>query len=316
MLKRLRTIAAITFSAILTTSLFGCSSSEEYKPSLSSPTVSSPTIGQDGTLRVGVNSDRSPLAGMGSERIIGIDVDIAAAIADELGLKLEVTDIGTDAEKALAEDKVDLVLDIDSSENHSGFWTSEDYIPTGVALFALESSDSTIPQTVSDKSIAAQVSSKSAWAVTNAFGTDALSSTTDLATAFTDLSSGSIDYVAADVIIGMYAANRQGIDVKIVALLGAATGYCAGVAQENTELQSIVKDTLERLKSNGTIEVIEKKWLGEPIDIENIDVIENKAQSTDDSLSDNEEGAAGGDAAAGADGAVAAASSSAAATAA
>lgn len=291
MLKRVRAIVAIAVSAVLATSLFGCSSSEEYAPELSSPTVSTPTIGEDGVLRVGVNSDRSPLAGMGSERIIGIDVDIAAAMADELGLKLEVTDVGTDAEKALADGEVDLVLDIDSSETHSGFWTSSDYIPTGVALFAMDSGSSTVPETASDKSIAAQVSSKSAWAVTNAFGTDALSSTTDLATAFTDLSSGSIDFVAADVIIGMYAANRQGIDVKVVALLGSPTGYCAGVAQENTELQTIVKDTLARLRSNGTIDVIEKKWLGSSIDLDGIQVIENKAQTTDDALDDNEEGA-------------------------
>lgn len=290
MLKRLRAIAAIGFSALLATSLFGCSSSEEYAPELASPQVSAPTIGEDGVLRIGVNTDRSPLAGMGSEQIIGIDVDIAAAMADELGLKLEVVDVGTDAEKSITDGKVDLVLDIDSSETHSGFWTSEDYIPTGVALFALDSGNGTPPETVSDKSIAAQVSSKSAWAVTNAFGTDALSSTTDLASAFSDLSKGSIDYVAADVIIGLYAANRQGMDVKIVALLGAPTGYCAGVAQGNTELQTIIKDTLNRLKSNGTIEVIEKKWLGCAIDLDGIDVIENKAQSEDQALDDNEEG--------------------------
>lgn len=290
MIKRISKVAAALVSAALAATMFGCTSSEEYQPELSSPTVSSPTIGEDGVLRVGVNSDRSPLAGMGSERIIGIDVDIAAAMADELGLELEVVDVGTDAEKAITEDEVDLVLDIDSSENHSGFWTSEDYIPTGVALFALDTAPSTPPATASDKSIAAQVSSKSAWAVTNAFGTDALASTTDLATAFTDLEDGSIDYVAADVIIGMYAANRQGIDVKIVALLGSATGYCAAVAQDNTELQTIVKDTLARLKSNGTIEVIEKKWLGESIDLDGIEVIDKKERSTDDTLDDNEEG--------------------------
>ncbi len=295
MLKSIRAAVAVLASALLATSLVGCSQTEEYAPELPPATVSSPAIGEDGVLRVGVNSDRSPLAGMGSDSIIGIDVDIAAAMADELGLKLEVNDVGTDAEKALNDGDVDLVLDIDSSETNSGFWTSDDYIPTGVALFALDSGSSVVPQSASDKSIAAQVSSKSAWAVTNAFGTDALSSTTDLATAFTDLSSGSIDYVAADVIIGMYAANRQGIDVKIVALLGSPTGYCAGVAQGNTELQTIVQDTLSRLKSNGTIEVIEKKWLGEAIDLEGIDVIETNPQTTDTTLDDNEEADQGED---------------------
>ena len=74
---------------------------------------------------------------MGSGKIIGIDVDIAAALADELGLKLSVVDVGSDPAGALANGTVDVVLGIDDSASDGDFWRSASYLPTGIALFAL-----------------------------------------------------------------------------------------------------------------------------------------------------------------------------------
>ena len=193
----------------------GCSSGEEYTPQLGSPKISSPAIGEDGTLRVGVNTNNSPLAGKSGDCIIGIDVDIAAALADDLGLKLDVVDVGNNATDAIDNGEVDVVLGIDSTSKHDGYWTSSQYLPTGVVLFAPEGNDEPAPTADSDVKIAAQVSSKSAWAVTNTFGEDSLVSSSDLASAFSDLGSGKVDYVASDAIIGMYAASRQDVNVEI-----------------------------------------------------------------------------------------------------
>ena len=145
MRKRLSVIVvACVFACAMSIMLAGCAGDSTYEPEGKSPTVSSPTIGQSGTLRVGVNTEKSPLAGMSSdgERIIGIDVDVAAAIADELGLKLSIVDVGSDPAGALSNGKVDIVMDIDSSDAPSGVWVSERYVPTGIALFALSSSQS------------------------------------------------------------------------------------------------------------------------------------------------------------------------------
>lgn len=297
MLKRVRAVLAVGLLTLSVTALSACSSGQEYTPALEPATLSTPAIGQAGVLRVGVNTDKSPLAGLGNDKIIGIDVDIAAAMADDMGLKLEVVDVGSDAQKAIADDKVDVVLGVDSSETQTDMWTSENYIPTGVSLFALTSRNAPVPTTTSKPEIAAQVSSKSAWAVSNTFGEECLESTVDLATAFSDLAAGNIEYVASDAIIGMYAANRQGIDVDIIALLEPAGGYCAATAPDNTELQSAVKNTLNTLKSNGIIDVIETKWLGKPLDFASIGVVEGHKVSTadtdDDADAEDGEGADG-----------------------
>lgn len=259
----------------------GCSSGDEYTPELGSPKISSPAIGEDGTLRVGVNTNNSPLSGKSGDRIIGIDVDIAAALADDLGLKLDVVDVGNNATDAIDKGEVDVVLGVDSTSKHDGYWASSQYLPTGVVLFAPEGNDDPVPTADSDVKIAVQVSSKSAWAVTNTFGQDSLVSASDLAGAFSDLGSGKVDYVASDAIIGMYAANRQNVAVEIAALLDTAGGYCAMCANDNTELQEAIGNALDGLTSNGTIDVIEDKWLSEPVNLNGVPrVASNSPKST------------------------------------
>ena len=137
---RKRSFVAVAFAALLAVGLFGlagCTGSGTYQPELKSAEVAPPVIGEEGTLRVGVNTENPPLAGMGSGKILGIDVDIAAALADELGLKLSVVDVGSDPAGALANGTVDVVLGIDDSASDGDFWRSASYLPTGIALFAL-----------------------------------------------------------------------------------------------------------------------------------------------------------------------------------
>ncbi len=289
-MKRMRAAIAAIAAVAMALALTGCQQ-EEYKPQLGSPQLQPPVIGEDGTLRVGVNTSKSPLAGMGNDKIIGIDVDIAAAIADELGLKVSIVDVGNSPDTALADKTVDIVMGIDSSDAANGIWLSPEYLPTGVALFALAGSNAGVPKADSDPKVAAQVSSKSAWAVTNAFGDDALSSANDLSSAIEELRSGKVDYLASDAVIGMYAANRTGADVEVVALIDSASGYCVAVAETATDLQTAVKNALQTLISNGTVGVIEQKWLGTQLDLESAPLAEAKKTP-----SDNAEEPAEGDA--------------------
>ena len=93
-------VCAIVACACL--ALAGCQP-QSYTPKAKEPTVSASALGQPGTLRVGVNSASAPLAGQtaSSARIVGIDVDVAAYLADQLGCKVEIVDVGTEPEKAL-----------------------------------------------------------------------------------------------------------------------------------------------------------------------------------------------------------------------
>lgn len=279
------TVVSVLCACAIALAMTGCSKNSGSAPELKSATVTSPTIGENGTLRVGVNTSLSPLAGMGNSKIIGIDVDIAAALADSLGLKLQIVDTGSSPAKAIANGTVDIAFGVDSSESASGIKLTSEYIPTATAIFKLKSSTAGAPTAGSTQKIAAQASSKSAWSVTNTFNSDSLISSTDIASAFQSLKNGEADYVAADAVFGTYAASKAEIEVEIVAIIGSASGYSAAVAESNTELYSTVSAALTQLQNNGTVAVIQKKWLGSEITLDNATKLSGSSSSSSSSIS-------------------------------
>ena len=286
-------ICAVVACACL--ALTGCQA-QSYTPADKEPTVSASALGQAGTLRVGVNSASAPLAGQtaSSAKIVGIDVDVAAYLADQLGCKVEIVDVGNDPESALSEKRV--VLGIDASETDTSYWKSESYLDTSVALFGT-SAESAVPTTDSKPKIAAQASSKSSWRVTNLFGDQSLVVQSDLKSAFDALASGSARYVAADAVIGTYVAFSGDDDDKIVALLQDPTGYCAAIATSNTELQGAITSAMNKLVDGGMMSIIQQKWLGTTLDLGHITVIKSPnadaAQAAAAAAENNGEGAEG-----------------------
>lgn len=270
-------------AACLAMVLSGCAP-QSYTPPAKEQKVSSSALTKAGTLRVGVNAATTPLAGRseGSVKIIGIDVDVAAYIADQMGLKLEVVDVGTNPEKALADGTVDMVMGIDSAETEGSFWKSTPYVTSGVALFA-PSSTVSAPPSGSTSKIAAQASTKSSWRVTNLYGEGTLVTENDLKSAFAAMSTGAAEFVAADALAGTFAASSGKLQASIVALLQDPSGYCIAVGQSNTELQAAVSSAVESLSSGGIMNIIESKWLGAPLNLANVPVV--KAASTDSSAS-------------------------------
>lgn len=316
MKRKFSLLAGVAAAMALLFALSGCSvldsitSDESYTPEKKDPTVTSPTIGQDGVLRVGVNSSNAPFSAQVSGNIQGIDIDIAAAIADQMGLELQVVDVGTDPEGALDQGTVDIIMSVDTTDSTTTCWTSSPYLQSSVALFSMdenaglpfaddssdEASDSsadsgsgsaegdssdeaTDSQDSSAIKIAAQESSMSAWEVSNQYGEDVLQSSDDLKSAFDALSSGEVPYVAADAIIGSYVAHSSGIDAHIVGIMEAPSGYCVGASTENADLQNAVTEALTAIGGNGVIPVIEQKWLGSAIDVSSYAMTDDAAAS-------------------------------------
>lgn len=318
-MKRTFTLLAVATMALAAAlALGGCSmlgsSSDSYTPEKKSPTIASPTIGQDGVLRVGVNSSNAPFSAQVSGNIVGIDVDVAAALADQLGLDLQIVDVGADPEGALDNGSVDIVMSVDTSDSTTTCWTSQAYLRSSVALFSMDgnaglpnaegssasesedasgdadaesasgaeasSTDADGGTGTSTVKIAAQSSSMSAWEVTNQYGADMLESSDDLKSAFSALSSGSVNYVAADAVIGSYVAHSNGIDAHIVGIMENPSGYCVGVSSSNTDLQNAVSDALNVIVGNGVVPVIERKWLGSNLDVSSYAMTEGASTSS------------------------------------
>ena len=271
-------------AALVACFMVGCAP-EKYSPAPQNPTIDAPVIGESGVLRVGVDTANPPFAGSledGSE-ILGLDVDVAAALADELGLSLEIVDTGANGVPALEAGDIDILMMTSQNTNDSALWISDPYIETAVGLFA-GPENTEIPTPASNPLIAAQNTSMSAWAVENTFGEDALIAQNNLVSAFSSVEDGTANYVAADIVIGTYAAKTQNVDLSVVALLDNPNGYCVGVSSANTELQEAVSQALTTIRDGGVVKVIITKWLGAGLDLSGLSLVEGSVteEPTDD----------------------------------
>lgn len=285
-MKRFKALAAsvlaVACAVCALAALTGCQQQQQsYTPPEPTPQVSKSALAEEGVLRVGVDTSKAPLAGTVSDKIVGIDVDVAAALADELGLKLDVVDVADGGQSALANGDVDILMGVGASTNlGSTCWTSDPYLTTSVALFA--SLDNTaVPAATDAPTIAAQTSSLSAWAVANVFEDADLRAVGDLKEAFADLESGDIDYVAADAVVGSYVASTADAEERVVALLQEKSGYRIALLDGNQELKRAVADALATIEGTGIVPTIELKWLGTELDLTDVPLIEGTGEKKD-----------------------------------
>lgn len=305
-MKRISLLAVSLVAALcLAVPLVGCSSTT-YEPQLKEQTVSDSALNTAGTLRVGVNASNAPYSVEQSGSIVGIDVDIAAALADEMGLKLELVDVGTGVDTAFSQENVDIVMGV--SEANSAYWMSDPYMTSGIALFSL-TQGAQAPTSAGSFKIAAQSSSMSAIEVESHYGSGCLENAADPQSAFDSLNTGAVDYVAADSTIGEYVVHVSGIEAYPIALLQDPSSYSIAVNTTNTALQTSVQEALLTLANGGVIDVIQSKWLGDQVDLSTLSVIAASANteksdgrdedSSDDANSDSSDTENGSESSAG-----------------
>ena len=261
------------------------------QPELKSAEVAPPVIGEEGTLRVGVNTENPPLAGMGSGKIIGIDVDIAAALADELGLKLSVVDVGSDPAGALANGTVDVVLGIDDSASDGDFWRvgllpAHGHRPVraeprrghshpGFRCHLRRPSflEERLGRLQRVRRVQPHAHRQPEGAPSRRLRPEACSTWPPT------LSSACTRPMA------------RGSTCPSSPCSCRRPAYCMGVSNENVDLQTAAGDVLARLVSDGTINVIERKWLGTTVALGDLTVVSDLTASAADAAtgSDNED---------------------------
>ena len=113
--KLLVTVFAAVVAISLCVAFCGCAPGS-YNPQKKDPQLKTPDILENGKLKVGVDFGNPPFAGETS-KAAGIDIDVASAIADDLGLEVEFVDVGTSPDLAIENKKVDIVMGISKATN-------------------------------------------------------------------------------------------------------------------------------------------------------------------------------------------------------
>ena len=260
----------------LSLGLSGCGGESGNKQlSLGEAKVTTPAISTEGVLKVGVSSNKTPFSGMSQNGIIGLDVDIAAAIADLLGLRLQLVDIVGMDNATIGEmfinGELDLVMSYQTDDRSSSpFSTVGPYLMDGPAVFTasnkLTSGDFDADNVFGllGYRIATQAGTLSSWIIENRYGSDILDQYPNIEDAFRSVNDGTVDYAAADIIIGAFLCRSNYPDIQCVAYLQRSEGVFVAIAPGNQELTQACKDALTTLRDNGVLQLLIRKWLGQP----------------------------------------------------
>ncbi len=274
-----RACVAVVATVLMLFGLCGCTipglgtiaPSSAEQPTLT-PVVSSPAIAKDGVLMVGLDYADAPFAGESDGKVVGIDADVAAALAEEMGLKVEYVDVGSDGgPNAVAKGTCDIFLSFakDTAKNSSCKYV-DTYIYDVPSLFVVSKTGS-VPtidtSNIGSVKIAAQANSVSAAQVAQMYGSDKLIEAKNLVEAFGKLENGDADYTAASAVVGCYIAMSYP-DIYFGEQLTGASEIGIGVASANTVLEKAISTALSTIKNNGVLDVVISKWIGSPLDLE------------------------------------------------
>ena len=194
---------------------------------------------------------------------VGIDIDVAAAIAEKLGLELQVDDMDFDAALLAAQNgKSDMVMaGVTVTEDRQLVMDFSDSYATGIqSIIVKEDSDIASPDDLADKMIGTQRGTTGYIYCTDDFGEDSVVAYDDGLTAVQALNNGQVDAVVIDNAPAKeFVAANPGL--KILDTAYAQEDYAIGVAKGNTELLNAINGALEELQADGTLQSIVDKYI-------------------------------------------------------
>lgn len=198
----------------------------------------------------------------------GIDVEIAGAIAEKLGLELQIDDMDFDAALLAAQTgKSDMVMaGVTVTEDRQTVMDFSDSYATGIQVVIVpEDSDIASIDDMTGKMIGVQRGTTgdqycSASVEDGGFGEENVTRYDNGLTAVQALNNGQVDCVVIDNAPAQeFVAANPGL--KILDTEYANEEYAIGVAKGNTQLLDAINTAIAELKADGTIQSILDKYI-------------------------------------------------------
>ena len=194
--------------------------------------------------------------------IEGIDVDTAKAIAEKLGLELQIDDMDFDAALLrVQQGKADIAMaGITVTDERKAVMAFSDSYATGIqSIIVPEGSDIASPDDLAGKKIGTQRGTTGYIYCTDDFGEDSVVAYDNGLTAVQALNNGQVDAVVIDNAPAKeYVAANPGL--KVLETSYAEEDYAIGMAK-GSSLEDAVNAALEELKADGTLQSIVDKYI-------------------------------------------------------
>ena len=278
----MKKILAMAMAVVMALGLSACGGSNSAASSSAAGSVSGSASGSvssgdaafttvtPGKLTMSTNASFPPYEMVADDGSFeGIDIEVAGAIAEKLGLELQVDDMGFDAALQAAQTgKSDMVMaGVTITEERQAVMDFSNSYANGVQVVIVK--EGSPIQTVDDLANANMIGCQmgttgytfcSDTPENGGFGEDHVTPYDDGAAAVQALMNGQIDAVVIDNKPAQeYVAANPGLKI----LDGEFTNedYAIGVAKGNTALLDAINGALEELTNDGTIQSIVDKYI-------------------------------------------------------
>ena len=192
----------------------------------------------------------------------GIDIETAQAIADKLGLELQIDDMDFDAALlSVQQGKADIVMaGVTVTDERKDVMDFSDSYATGIqSIIVPEGSDIASPDDLAGKKIGTQRGTTGYIYCSDDFGDESVVAYDDGLTAVQALNNGQVDAVVIDNAPAKeFVAANPGLVILDTSY--AEEDYAIGVAK-GSSLKDAVNAALEELKADGTLQSIVDKYI-------------------------------------------------------
>ena len=193
----------------------------------------------------------------------GIDIETAQAIADKLGLELQIDDMDFDAALlAVQQGKSDMVMaGVTVTDERQNVMDFTDSYATGIqSIIVKEDSDIASVDDLAGKKIGTQRGTTGYLYCSDDFGDENVVAYDDGLTAVQMLNNGQVDGVVIDNAPAKeFIAANPGL--KLLDTAYVEESYAIGIGKGNTELKDAINTALEELKADGTLQAIVDKYI-------------------------------------------------------
>lgn len=221
-------------------------------------------IKDSGKLVVGTCADYPPyewhLVQDGEDKIIGFDIDIAQAIADELGVELEIKDMDFDGLiPALSTGKIDMIIaGMNPTDERKQSVDFTDIYYTQKDALVIKSEDAENIQSENDlkkASLATQKATIQETYLLENFPDAALQSVPKWNTAILSLVTGKVDAVLmVETVAKQYVEQNEGLEIAGFDVASTPNESAIAVAKDSADFLDAVNDILDEMEDSGKIE--------------------------------------------------------------
>ena len=214
-------------------------------------------------LVMGTSADFPPYEYIENGTFKGIDIEIATAIAQELGAELKITDMPFDAIiSSVQKGEVDFgmaAMTVTEERRFCVDFTSS-YITNTQVVIIPENSDIVSLDDLYGKKIGTQFGTTGDIYAKDDFGKENITSYNNASDAIIALKNGFVDAVIIDSEIAeAFASQNEGL--KIYEFEYSFEDYAILVKKGNIELLNRINAAIEKLTANGTIDTIVAKYI-------------------------------------------------------